>query len=336
MFEFQYPYMFALMLLPPLIYAFLSGNADEKDGIPTIYNPNFIWFTKAFGKKTDNGRIIAGFNINLYIIWALIVCALMHPQRVEHISNTRTKGYDIMLAVDLSRSMLALDFADLNSSDRRNRLDVIKKVASKFIINREGDRFGLILFGDSAYLQTPLTSDITSVATMLDLSEIGMAGDATAIGDAIALAVKALLQRPEGSRIIILLTDGSNTAGVIAPQEAARLAKSYGIKIYCIGVGRKGAVPFPTELGGIVYAKIEIDEQLLKKIAEETGGAYFGATDESTLSEIYKQIDELEKTEAETSELVLREQLFRIPLSLAMLMILGMIIKRYNWSKVFF
>ena len=336
MFTFQYPYMFLLLFLPPLIYAFFSGTDNEKDGIPTIFNPNFLWFTKAFGKKTESGKIIAGFNIHLFIIWTLIVCALMHPQRVEQISNTKTKGHDIMLAVDLSKSMLALDFADLNNNDRRNRLDVIKKVASKFIVNRDGDRFGLILFGDSAYLQTPLTSDITSVATMLDLSEIGMAGDATAIGDAIALAVKALIQRPEGSRIIILLTDGSNTAGVIAPQEAARLAKAYGIKIYCIGVGRKGAVPFPADIGGIVYAKIEIDEPALRKIAEETGGAYFGATDESTLSEIYKRIDELEKTEAETSEYLLRQQLFRIPLSLAMLMILGLIIKRYNWSKVFF
>jgi Ca-activated chloride channel family protein len=334
-FQFQYPFACLLLLLPPVIYFLFSGGDNQKDGMPTIFNPNFVWFTRAFGKNTDNGKIVAGFSINLFIIWTLITLALMHPQRVRHISNTKTMGYDIMLAVDLSRSMMALDFADLNNNDRRNRLDVIKQVASKFIMARNGDRIGLILFGDSAYLQTPLTQDRASVATMLDLSEIGMAGDATAIGDAIALAVKALLQRPEGSRIIILLTDGSNTAGVITPMEAARLAKQYGIKIYCIGVGRKGAVPFPTELGGIVYARIEIDEEMLKKIAEETGGEYYPATDEATLKEIYKNINKLEKTEAETSEYVLREQLFRIPLMLAMIFMLMLIIKRYNWSKVF-
>ncbi len=334
MLTFQYPFMALLLLLPPLVFAFIPGNGGEKDGVPMIFNPNFNWLAKAFGRRTDNGKIIAGFNINLFVIWALVVCALMHPQRVEHISRTKTKGYDIMLAIDLSKSMLALDFADLNNNDFRNRLDVIKKVAAKFIKSREGDRLGLILFGDSAYLQTPLTPDTASVATMLDLSEIGMAGDATAIGDAVALAVKALLQRPEGSRIIILLTDGSNTAGVISPLEAARLAKSYGIKIYSIGVGKKGAVPFPTDLGGIVYARIEIDETMLKKVSEETGGAYFNATDENALKEIYTKIDELEKTDAETAEYLLREQLYRIPLSLAMMLMLWLIIKRYNWSKL--
>ncbi len=336
MIEFQYPYFALLVLLPPLVYFFISAGGAEKDGTPTIFNPNLKFFAKAYGKKKEAGKLRANFNSKLFLVWAFLVLALMHPQKVEHISKTVTKGYDVMLAVDLSRSMLALDFADLNTNDKKNRLDVIKKVAAKFIKGREGDRLGLILFGDSAYLQTPLTLDTASVATMLQLSEIGMAGDATAIGDSIALAVKALIQRPEGSRIIILLTDGANTAGVISPLEAARLAKSFGIKIYSIGVGKKGAVPFPTESGGIVYAKIEIDEGTLKKISEETGGAFFPATDESALYEIYKKIDELEKTEAQTSEYVLRQQLYRIPLTIAMLLLLGLILKRYNWSKLIY
>lgn len=335
MFEFQYPYFFLLLLLPPMVYIFFSDNDNEKDGIPTIFNPNLKWFEKAFAKKIFDTRISNSFNLKLFIIWALLVLAIMHPQKTEKISKTVTKGYDIVMAIDLSKSMLALDFADLNNNDRRNRLDVIKTVAGKFISARKGDRLGLILFGDSAYLQTPLTSDTNSVSTMLDLSEIGMAGDATAIGDAIALGVKALIQRPEGSRIIILLTDGANTAGVISPFEAARLAKSFGIKIYSIGVGKKGAVPFPTPMGGIVYAKIEIDENTLKKISEETGGAYFYAGDESALKDIYKKIDELEKSEAETSENIIREQLYYIPLSLALIMLLALFYKRYNWSKLF-
>lgn len=335
MFAFQYPYLVFLMFLPPLVYMFMSGSRGEKDGTPTIYNPNLHWFAKSFGKKNFETKIGSSFNFNLYLIWMLLTLAIMHPQAIHRISKTFTKGYDIMMAIDLSESMHALDFSDLNSGDRRNRLDVIKDVGSKFIMGREGDRIGLILFGDTAYLQTPLTTDNQSVVTMLDLADIGMAGDATAIGDAIALGVKALIQRPEGSRIIILLTDGANTAGAIAPIEAARLAKSFGIKIYSIGVGKKGAVPFPSPLGGIVYAKIEIDENALKKISEETGGAYFYAGDESALKDIYKKIDELEKTEAETSEQVIREQLFIYPLMLAMLIMLWLIVKRYNWSKMF-
>lgn len=323
-----------MIFLPLLVYFFFSGGGAEKDGMPTIFNPNLRFFAKAYGKKQEVGQLRANFNFKLFLVWVLLILALMHPQKVQRISKTITKGYDIMLAVDLSRSMMALDFADLNSSDKRNRLDVIKTVAGKFIRSREGDRLGLILFGDSAYLQTPLTLDTDSVSTMLNLSEIGMAGDATAIGDALALAVKALIQRPEGSRIIILLTDGSNTAGVISPLEAARLAKSYGIKIYCIGVGKKGAVPFPADIGGIVYAKIEIDEATLKRISDETGGAFFHADDEEALKEIYTKIDQLEKTEAETSEYVLRQQLYRIPLTLAMFLLLFFIVKRYNWSKL--
>ncbi len=334
MFSFQYPYLLLLIFLPPLVYIFMWRSKGEKDNLPTIYNPNLELFVRAAAKKAEK-KIVSGFNYKLYFIWALLTLAISHPQIIEKISKTTTKGYDILMAVDLSRSMMALDFADLNGNDRRNRLDVIKQVAGKFINDRKGDRVGLILFGDSAYLQTPLTLDTASVATMLNLAEIGMAGDATAIGDAIALGVKALIQRPEGSRIIILLTDGSNTAGVVSPDEAARLAKSFGIKIYTIGVGRKGAVPFPTSMGDIVYAKIEIDENALKKISEETGGSYFPATDEDGLKDIYKKIDEMEKTEAETSVYVLRQQLYRLPLGLAMVLIFVMILRRYNWAKIY-
>jgi Ca-activated chloride channel family protein len=333
MFEFQYPYFAFLIVLPPLIYLIFSSKNGEKEGVPTIFNPNLRAISRSYGKKYEKITFVANFNITLFVIWTFLVFALMHPQKVERISKTITKGYDIMMAVDLSKSMMALDFADLNNNDTRNRLDVVKQVAGKFIKGREGDRIGLILFGENAYLQTPLTPDINSVIEMLKLSEIGMAGDATAIGDAIALATKALIKRPEGSRILILLTDGANTAGLVSPIEAARLAKNMGVKIYAVGVGKKGAVPIPSSIG-IVYAKIEIDETMLKKISEETGGSYFYAGDEDSLKEIYKKIDELEKTTAETSEYAIREQLFRIPLALAMILMLGLILKRYNWNKI--
>jgi Ca-activated chloride channel family protein len=333
-FTFQYPEIVLLVLVPLIIYYFSPENDNSKEAVPTIYNPNLIWISKAFGRKNISGKKLSKFNFILFSVWCFLVLALMHPQKTETLKKQTTKGYDIMLVVDLSKSMLALDFADLNNNDKSNRLDVIKKVANKFIKNRKGDRLGLVLFGSSAYLQTPLTSDITSVATMLNLAEIGMAGDATAIGDALGLAIKSLIKRPEGSRVIILLTDGSNTAGALNPVESARLAKSYGIKIYSIGVGKRGAVPYPTPMG-IVYAKMDIDETLLKKISEDTGGSYFNATDEQGLKDIYKKIDELEKTESETSEFIIRTQLYRIPLLFATILFIWFLIRRYNWAIMF-
>lgn len=333
-FTFQYPEVALLLIVPLIIYYFSPDNENSKEGVPTIYNPNLIWLSKAFGRKNISGRKLSKFNFVLFAIWCFLIIALMHPQKTETLKKKTTKGYDIMLVVDLSKSMLALDFADLNNNDKSNRLDIVKKVAKKFIKNRAGDRLGLVLFGNSAFLQTPLTTDLTSVITMLNLAEIGMAGDATAIGDALGLAIKSLIKRPEGSRVIILLTDGSNTAGTINPLEAARLAKSYGIKIYSIGVGKKGAVPYPTPIG-IMYKKTDMDETLLKRISEDTGGAYFNATNEEGLKEIYKKINELEKTESENSEFVIRTQLYRIPISFAIIIFVWFLLRRYNWVAMF-
>jgi Ca-activated chloride channel family protein len=227
-----------------------------------------------------------------------------------------------MLAVDASRSMEALDF----TVDGRpvNRMAVVKGVVGRFIEQREGDRVGLVVFGDSAHLQSPLTVDGVAVRRMLENLVPRMAGDATAIGDAIGLAVKKLRERPPGSRVLILLTDGENTSGTLSPVDASRLAALYGVRIYTVGVGSKGEVPFPEDDGRIVMTDMEIDEDLLRDIAARTGGDYFLATNTQALEGIYGQIDALEKTEAETRSTWLPRPLYRWPLGFALLALLAL------------
>jgi Ca-activated chloride channel family protein len=225
-----------------------------------------------------------------------------------------------MLAVDISASMLAMDFS--TKTDIISRLDATKEVVSKFVLGRQGDRVGLITFGEHAYLHVPLTLDTVSVSKMLNPIVSGMAGNATAIGDAIGLSVRTLRDRPEKSRVLILLTDGEDNSSSIPPLEAAKLAKQYGIKIYTIGVGKNGTVPFPTNFGGYQMARVTIDEDLLKEIASLTGGQYYSATDKHALTSIYNTINELEKTEANYNIYLIREPLYQYPLGIALGMLL--------------
>jgi Ca-activated chloride channel family protein len=241
---------------------------------------------------------------------------MMKPQLLESHTEVVSAGYDLMLAVDTSRSMEALDF----SVDGKpvNRLAVVKGVVGRFIEQRQGDRVGLVLFGDDAFLQAPLTTDGSAVKAMLDTAVPRMAGDSTAIGDAVGLAVKKLRERPEGSRILILLTDGENTSGSLPPREASLLAQRYDTRIYTIGVGSEGEVPFP-EGGRIVMKEMPLDEGLLQEMADSTGGAYFRATDSRALEAIYTQIDMLEKSEAESRSVLVPNPLYRWPLGLALI-----------------
>jgi Ca-activated chloride channel family protein len=244
---------------------------------------------------------------------------MMRPQWLHEHTEIKSHGYDLMLAVDLSRSMLALDFTV--DGQRVNRLQVVKGVLGRFIERRKGDRIGLILFGDSAYMQAPLTLDGNAVQKMLYDAVPRIAGDATAIGDAIGLAVKKLRDRPLESRILILLTDGENTAGSLPPDQAVLLAKQYQVRIYAIGVGTMGEVPFPDETGHITMEEMKIDEDLLRRMTALTGGTYFRATDAQALENIYTQIDTLEKTEAETRTVIIPESLHHFPLGVALLIL---------------
>ena len=270
MISFAWPWMSLLLLVPLFVWGFKRVKAEESQEL-TIRYPYLSIIESAYGKQSkDKQYRFSFFQFFLYLIWALIVIALMRPQYIDQLTQTKSQGYDIILAVDLSGSMKALDFS--NEDQRLNRLDVAKIVVSKFVQDRANDRVGLVLFGDFAYQYAPLTFDTIAVSEMLNDTFIGMAGDGTAIGDALGLSVRALRDKPERSRVIILLTDGEDTASSVPPLQAAKLARNYNIKIYTIGIGSKGSVPYPNRFGNISMVKTSIDEQLLNEVAELTKG----------------------------------------------------------------
>lgn len=232
---------------------------------------------------------------------ALVLIAMARPQTGRTETQVRTEGIDIVLVLDTSASMRALDLdADRPLERRRNRLEVAKAVVDQFIQGRDNDQIGLVVFGTEAFTQCPLTLDHGVVVTFLDQIEIGMAGTETAIGSAVGLAVKRLKDSPAESKVIVLLTDGQSNAGVLSPSKAAEVAKTFDIKLYTIGAGTRGEAPIvvDTFVGPQVrYQKVEIDEETLTEMAETTGGAYYRAEDQEALQAIYGQIDELETTE---------------------------------------
>ena len=257
------------------------------------------------------------------IALVLLIIALARPQSGTKASEVLTEGIDIMLCLDTSGSMQALDFKW--KDERHNRLEVVKNVVSDFIKGRTNDRIGMVVFGEEAFTQCPLTLDYGVLLNFLDQVEIGMAGDSTAIGSALGTCVNRLKERESKSKVIILLTDGRNNAGSLSPQTAAEIAKTYSIKTYTVGVGTTGEVPFlvDTIFGKkYMYQRVDLDEETLKEIATVTGGSYFKATDTETLEEIYRKIDKLEKTKVEVKEYMEYEELFGWFLLSALLCIL--------------
>lgn len=234
---------------------------------------------------------------------ALLVLGMGRPQTGRSKTRVVTEGVDILLAIDTSRSMEALDLdASRAIAKRRNRLNVVKDVVDRFIARRENDQLGIVVFGSEAYSQCPLTLDHGIVSSFLEQIEIGMAGDATAIGSAVGTAVKRLRKSKAKSKVVVLLTDGRSNTGALSPTKAAEVAKTFGIKVYTIGAGTRGKAPVlvDTVFGQHVsYMDADLDEVTLKKIAETTHGKYFRAEDEKALDAIYEEIDQLEKTEIE-------------------------------------
>ncbi len=259
----------------------------------------------------------------LALIWSLLVAAAMRPQHLGDPISLPLTGRDLMLAVDLSGSMEERDF-QLNGS-RVDRLTASKAVASDFIARRVGDRVGLILFGRNAYVQTPLTFDRDTVKILLSEAAIGLAGKETAIGDAIGLGLKTLTAAgvDEGRRVLVLMTDGANTAGEVQPLKAAELAAQRGMVIYTIGIGADEM--FARSLFGTrrINPSRDLDEKTLTAIAEQTGGAYFRARDTQELANIYAQLDELEPAAEETSGFRPVTELFLWPLATALLISLA-------------
>ncbi len=236
------------------------------------------------------------------LVVALVLLALMRPQTGRALTEISTEGIDIVLVVDTSGSMRALDLDahERSLSRRRNRLEVAKGVVETFIAARPNDRIGLVVFGEEAFTQCPLTLDHGVAVTFLEQLEIGMAGDATALGSAVGVAARRLKDSDAESKVAILLTDGRSNAGALSPLRAAEAASALGIRLYTIGVGARGQAPFVVETGlgpRIVYQDVEIDEATLREMADTTGGAYYRAEDEEGLERIVERIDELEKTE---------------------------------------
>ncbi len=249
---------------------------------------------------------------------AAIVMALARPVDVHSSSETTTDGIDIVLAMDISGSMLARDF-------QPNRLTAAKQLASEFVADRSGDRISVVAFAGEAFTQCPLTSDQASVATMLARLRSGVVDDGTAIGNGLATAVNRLRESGAKSKVVVLLTDGVNNRGQISPVMAAEIARDLGIKVYTIGVGSRGKAPFPAvDMFGntsYVMADVEIDEELLRKIASTTGGEYFRAEDNEALKEIYSRINKLEKSDVQVTSYTTYEELYAWWVVLALLLL---------------
>ncbi len=238
---------------------------------------------------------------------ALLIVAIARPQTSEHGSESTTEGIDIMLAIDISGSMLARDFTP-------DRMEAAKETAAKFIVDRPNDRIGIAVFAGESYTQSPLTTDKRTLQMLVTQIRSGLIDDGTAIGSGLATAVNRLRESDARSKVIILLTDGVNNSGQIAPLTAAEIAKTYGIRVYTIGVGTHGTAPMPyyDRFGRTVFmdAPVEIDEKILTDIAAMTGGEYFRATDNNSLREVYERINQLETTKIETTEFTKYHELF--------------------------
>ncbi|MGC8824169.1 MAG: vWA domain-containing protein [Bacteroidales bacterium] len=259
---------------------------------------------------------------------ALIITALARPQSTNRWKNISSEGIDIVITLDISGSMLAADF-------KPNRLEAAKDVGAEFIAGRPNDRIGLVVFAAESFTQCPLTTDHATLLNLLKNIKTGMIEDGTAIGMGLATAVNRLRNSKSPSKVIILLTDGVNNQGSIAPMTAAEIAKTFGIRIYTIGVGTRGMAPYPVQTPfGTQYQdmEVEIDEPLLQQIAQLTGGKYFRATNNQKLREIYKEIDRMEKTRVEIKEYKKREEeYFRFGLA-ALVLLLALFAIRQGYT----
>ena len=292
MIELALPWALAALPLPLLAYRWLPP-APERGGALRVPFFDLLAAHAPGGLLASRrGALAVGLKA---LAWALLVLAAAQPQWAGPPREVATRGRDLMLALDLSGSMATPDFEI--GGRTVERFAAVREVARRFALERKGDRVGLVLFGTRAFLQAPLTPDLATVAELLDESEVGLAGEQTAIGDAIGLAVKHLRDRPAERRVLVLLSDGASNAGVLEPRKAAELARDAGVRVYTIGVG-SGQRTLATLLGArIVGGPGDLDEAALRGIADATGGSYFRADDSEGLARVYREIDALEPTE---------------------------------------
>lgn len=313
MIEFVWFWMFLALPLPWLVRRLLPAAADSAGAaLRTPFLEEFEFLPGAPRSKTSRPwRLWLAA-----VAWVLLVAAAARPQWLGEPIEQAVSGRDLMLAVDLSGSMGIEDF--MLDGRQVDRLAATKAVAGQFIERRVGDRVGLILFGERAYLQAPLTFDRKTVRTLLDEAVIRLAGDKTAIGDAIGLGIKRLKENPADQRVLILLSDGANTAGAVQPLQAAELAAKEGLRIYTIGVGADEMVVRDFFGTRRVNPSRDLDEATMGGIAEKTGGRYFRARDTRELEEIYAMLDRLEPVERDKRYFRPRIELYPWPLAAAL------------------
>lgn len=319
MFQFEWPWVWLLALLPLLVYFFAKPAKRQESALKVPF------FAKVSALYQFSGQTIQQRNILRIILvsacWILLLAATARPQWLGDPVALPTSGRDLLVAVDISGSMETPDM--VVEGQQIPRIAVVKYVVTEFIERRESDRLGLILFGTQAYLQAPLTFDRPTVSKLLDEAQLGFAGEKTAIGDAIGLAIKRLQKRPDSQRVLVLLTDGANTAGEVSPRQAADLAAQSGVKIYTVGVGANEMIRRMGIFGGlsrVINPSSDLDEDTLKYIADTTGGKYFRAHNPEELQRIYELLDKLEPIQQADEVIRPTKALFYWPLAIALLL----------------
>ena len=323
---FEYPYLLWLLLLPLLLTArYLYIELRERR--PHLRVSSVRPWTKG-GRSVLSVIRHLPFALRIAAL-SLIIVALARPRSSNEVEKRDTEGIDIVLAMDVSTSMLARDFTP-------DRLSAAKDIAIEFISQRPSDRMGIVVFAGESYTQCPLTTDRATLINLMKEVQTDLIEDGTAIGNGLATAVARMMDSDAPSRVVILLTDGVNNRGEIAPQTAAEIAKTYGIRVYTIGVGANGTAPYPVMTPwGVEVRKmqVEIDEDLLKEVAKTTGGRYFRATDNTKLAEIYSEINKMETARTTVDSFPVYKELFggyalAALICLALELLVGLMLRR--------
>lgn len=318
---FAYPqYLFLFLLYIPLIVWYIMRMRKQQ---PTIHISTITPLTKV---KTYKAYLIHVLFVLRLMTIGFVIVILARPQVKDNWKSSIMNGTDIVLSIDISSSMLAMDFEP-------NRLEAAKEVASRFVAGRESDNMGLVTFAAEGFTAVPMTTDKALLTSYINSIELGLLEDGTAIGDGLSMAINRIKDGPAKSKSIILITDGSNNTGIVAPLTAANIAKKHNIKVYTIGIGTNGEALFPVDdVFGPTYVrqKVVIDEPTLQEIAQITGGKYFRATDNQVLKDVFNEIDKLEKTEIDVQKFTHTEDNYMSWAFLALICFLVEIILRYT------
>lgn len=321
----EYPKLLWLLIVPALLVAHYVYLELAQRHPHLRVSTSIPWLVKKTTAATSLRHVPFAFRI---IALTLIIVAMARPRSSEVIEKVDAEGIDIVMAMDVSTSMLARDFTP-------DRISASKDIAIEFIAQRPTDRMGIVVFAGESYTQCPLTTDRAALINMMKEVETGLIDDGTAIGNGLATAIARMKDSDAKSRVVILLTDGVNNSGEMSPQMAVEIAKTYGIRVYTIGVGREGMAPYPVMTPWGVEIKnleVEIDEDLLKHIADETGGRYFRANDNTKLAEIYNEINQMEKARTMVDSFPVYKELFGKYALWALLALLAELI--FNWFVI--